>query len=479
MFRMLSARLPALLAAMLLPAVSSHAATIIVNSTNVTVDGNDGLCTLPEAITSANMNVASGAAAGECSAGTAKPEFDDILFDLSGGGPFTISPTSGLPPVSEPVTIDGLSQAGATCATWPPTLMIELSGSLGDGNGLALLPGSSGSRIRGLVINGFLGGSRSAILIDDSDFHQITCCFIGTNIAGTAAIPNSIGIRILGGGNSTIGTDGDGIGDFAEGNLISGNTSYGVLSHEVGATGNRISGNHFGTDQAGSGTIPGTQTGVFLGAGASAHLIGSNLDGISDMAERNVFTAGEAGIVLAPAAGNQNLIRLNSLFDHDLIGIDLGDDGPTPNDATDADSGANDLQNFPVISSATYDDTSDALILLYFVPSSPSHAAYPLAVDFFLADSSGREGQTLVGSDVFSEADYADAQSKQVMLSWMDNIEEGEVIVATATDASGNTSEFGFCTDSFSHGFETWDGPSNICRNVVVAFMGAEPDQED
>ncbi|HST27622.1 MAG TPA: hypothetical protein VLK26_04565 [Rudaea sp.] len=73
-----------------------------------------------------------------------------------GAGLQTINVGSQLPPIGEPVIIDGLTQPGANCAAWPPTLAIQISSPTnGQYNGFTLNPGSDGSTIRGLVINGF------------------------------------------------------------------------------------------------------------------------------------------------------------------------------------------------------------------------------------------------------------------------------------------------------------------------------------
>ncbi|MBV8858069.1 MAG: DUF4214 domain-containing protein [Acidobacteria bacterium] len=72
---------------------------ITVNSTSDVV-GNDGLCTLREAITSANTDAASGAAAGECAAGSG----DDVIY-LSVSG--AINLTAALPALSSNVEIVG------------------------------------------------------------------------------------------------------------------------------------------------------------------------------------------------------------------------------------------------------------------------------------------------------------------------------------------------------------------------------------
>src|SRR2546422_10187676 len=52
-----------------LAAPTTPTTTITVNSTSPVI-ANDGFCTLPEAIISANTNTASGTMAGECPAGT-------------------------------------------------------------------------------------------------------------------------------------------------------------------------------------------------------------------------------------------------------------------------------------------------------------------------------------------------------------------------------------------------------------------------
>ena len=65
-----------------LAAFPAGAATITVNSTADGAGANDGVCTLREAILAANTNTASGAAAGECVAGTAG--LDTIAFAIPG-----------------------------------------------------------------------------------------------------------------------------------------------------------------------------------------------------------------------------------------------------------------------------------------------------------------------------------------------------------------------------------------------------------
>jgi hypothetical protein len=119
------------------------------------------------------------------------------------------------------------------------------------------------------------------------------------------------------------------------------------------------------------------------------------------------------------------------------LGIDLGINGLTPNDAGDADAGPNRLQNSPVISAVLI---GRSLTIDYSVASLPANAAYPLMIEFFLADSAGQEGQTFIRSVLYNLADAT--LSRRVALVAADAIVDGTKVVATATDAAGNTSEF-------------------------------------
>lgn len=105
-------------------------------------------------------------------------------------------------------------------------------------------------------------------------------------------------------------------------------------------------------------TGSGQDTGCFSGEGGVAiRLGGSN----STLSGNVIYSNGNAGIVVNDASGTGNLITQNSIYANgttaDALGIDLDDggaygDGVTLNDASDADSGANGLLNFPVIQAA-------------------------------------------------------------------------------------------------------------------------------
>jgi hypothetical protein len=116
----------------------------------------------------------------------ANPGPDAIAFDIAGAGPHTIVPLSALPDVTDTVEIDG-----STEPDFAGTPVIELRGdSAGAGvSGLTLT--SSGSTVRGLVINRF---AANGIHISGAGAMANTVAgnYVGTNAAGTAALCNLI-----------------------------------------------------------------------------------------------------------------------------------------------------------------------------------------------------------------------------------------------------------------------------------------------
>ena len=145
-------------------------------------------------------------------------------------------------------------------------------------------PGPGAQSCRG-GLSGFVG--MGVTVVGTSSNNRIQGNFVGTNAAGTAALANSFhGLQIQGGTGNFIGTDGDGVDDALEGNLISGNTIVGVFL--IDAVGNRVSGNRIGTNAAATAALPNGSRGVLLG-GSSNNIIGSDGNGTSDVrgAERH------------------------------------------------------------------------------------------------------------------------------------------------------------------------------------------------
>lgn len=90
--------------------VTAHATTMTVTTTADTT-ANDGQCSLREAIVAANTNAASGAAAGECPAGSSTGTDTVVLtnatYGLTSSVPDTVYGATGLPTVTSAITIRG------------------------------------------------------------------------------------------------------------------------------------------------------------------------------------------------------------------------------------------------------------------------------------------------------------------------------------------------------------------------------------
>jgi len=138
-----------------------------------------------------------------------------IAFNIPGSGPFLIQPVTPLPPITQPVLIDGYSQPGAQMNTSPfgnynGVIKIEINGNAyttGDLNtsiGLSLTDGADGSTIRGLSLTEWLSQGIKAQSAALSGI-QITGNFIGIDPTGTILKANASGIGIFDVDNVIIG----------------------------------------------------------------------------------------------------------------------------------------------------------------------------------------------------------------------------------------------------------------------------------
>ena len=380
-------------------------------------NGDAGVGTLRQAILDAN------AAAG----------MDAIEFNIPGGGTQTISVASPLPDITDPVVIDGYTQPGASPNTNPVTqpfngiLTIELDGTGVGATGLRLAAGSDGSTLRGLVINRFDTPLTDAIEINSAN-NRIEGNLIGVDPTGLMAQPNDGGLFLSGGSadNNVIGGT-----TAAARNIISGNNFDGILFDltEVTNTSNRIVGNFIGVDATGAGALGNGRQGIFL-AGASNVVGGTNSN-----ASNVIAFSGSDGVQVG--LGNGHSLLGNSVFSNSGRGIGLGAFS-VPNDPGDGDVGLNNLQNSPELMPGAR-IAGGNLSIEYLVDSTDGNSAYPLTVQFFIADGDGQEGQTLLGSDSYV---LAEAQTTKAVSFPAGALVTGDQIVATATDANGNTSEF-------------------------------------
>ncbi|HVG18185.1 MAG TPA: HYR domain-containing protein, partial [Blastocatellia bacterium] len=453
---------------------------LVVNNTGDNPDATpgDGLCS--DGMGGCSLR----AAIQEANATTG---LDAIEFSIDVSGVATIAPSTPLPDITDPVFIDGFSQAGASPNTLPngndAVLLIELSGAnLGPASGLTVTGGNS--TVQGLIINRFAG---SGIVLSGGGNNTIQGNFIGTDSAGNADLGNGAsGIRIqslsnsnnVGGStpdarNVISGNNGDGVlitgtgsdnnfvannyigtnaagaaalgnsangiavgfstNNLVESNIISGNGQNGV-SIFGGGTGNEVVNNFIGTDFNGTAALGNGGNGVNVSGTSGNFIGGGGGEGINVIA----FNTANGVLVVSGAA---NAILSNSIFSNGALGIDLNPAGATPNDPCDSDSGANNLQNFPVLTSVNSGSTNTTI---QGTLNSAPNAGF--LIEFFSntsCDQSGfGEGRTRIGSTNVS----TDASCNAVINANLPTfVPSGSVITATATDSQGNTSEFSKC----------------------------------
>ena len=223
------------------------------------------------------------------------PGPDTIVFQVAG----TINQTFQLPTLTDTTggtLIDGTTAPGYAGA---PQIVLDGPGVSSFVRGLHIT--SADNEVRGLQIQDFSWG----IWLDGASAtgNKISRSYLGTD--GTTAIDAQIGIRIDDAPDNIIGTDGDGVDDALEGNVISGNSSRGISISGSGATGTVIAGNFIGTNAAGDTAVSGqNQDGVVLLTGADNTRIGTNGDGVSDSEERNLISGNPgAGVYISGANG--------------------------------------------------------------------------------------------------------------------------------------------------------------------------------
>lgn len=413
----------------------------------------DSTCTLRDAIITSNQN----------------PNPKTMTFKVAG----TITPAGGLPPVSTPVTIDGLSAPGATAGS----ATVEISG-LGTGAtpGLTI---TGPVTIQGLKMSGY--SLAPAVRVTGNAAGTVLRGNRIGDVSGTVT-RNQIGVSISSGGVTVGGT---GPGDA---NVIAGSLTDNLLV--TGGSGISVIGNYIGNDPAAPSHSYSGDTGIRVNAPVPGMRIGGAEPGagnvISGLAgwglrmtgasgvtmEKNVIGQaangmplgnGEGGILLEGGTtgleSRNDLVAFNngpgirvegsstandlaetSIHSNSGLGIDLRADGVSFNDPLDVDSGPNGMQNFPVLVSAEAIDSGIRVTGEIDLP-----AAGGVAMDFYASaacDATGHgEGERFLGT-LPQYFDKAGVNRFSFDLPFPDS--GLRQITATATGADG-TSEFSSC----------------------------------
>ena len=428
---------------------------------------------------------------------------DTIAFNIPGADPncdangvCTIQPLTNLPDLTDTATIDGSTQPGAASGAGahptvpPPPRTIEISGFIDtDFSTTGLVVAADNCVIRGLAIGGFDYGIRVPFALGT----KIAGCYIGVDAYGVSASPNGWGISGLGAtnlhigepangnvvsANTTSGVDlfncsgtlleanfigtnaagtsalGNAAGIFASGsgsvivggvaagagNVISGNTLNGLYSSISGGGAVVVQGNYVGTDVTGLLYLPNTFAGIRVASGGAT--IGGDNPGEGNW----IWNNGTTGISVDNAAHGVT-IEGNSMDRNGWtvgagleLGIDLAPTGLTANDDGDGDTGGNNGQNFPIIAGA-WALPGGGTEIEGGVHSTPNTQ---LKIYFYENDVCQPvlhrflQGRTYLGhEDVLTDANGTATFDVTLAAT----IADGAPVSATATDEQGNTSE--------------------------------------
>jgi T5SS/PEP-CTERM-associated repeat protein len=333
----------------------------------------------------------------------------------------------------------GTDATGTKALTLSTGIRVDSTSSATEIGGLTAIPGTP----PGNVITAGNGGGVGVVVAQRNTGNVIQGNLIGTDSFGLNPLGNGLdGVTIDGAFNVIGGTN------VMSRNVISANGRWGVrlgtdnaLVHD-----NLIQNNFIGTD------ITGT------------NFLGNGLDGVyavfcfSNTIQSNVIAGNHSrGVNLDSGVAALGMLG-NLIYGNASLGIDLGSNGRSDNDAGDSDGGANLLQNFPIISGVALDG---GFATLSGTLNSSTNAVYRL--EFFSnpsCDASGNgEGQTFLG---FTNV-TTDASGNANFAVTLANPGGGAVFTATATDTNGNTSEFSACASV--------SGPCTIVcpANIVVS----------
>jgi hypothetical protein len=264
-------------------------------------------------------------------AGALPNHADGVLIDSAASNVIGGRPNNGGTPQLGRNLISGNGQAGVRIRGALSTgnkvhddlIGTDLNGGTAVHNGLGVVieSGANGNQVgsnRTTFPTVISGNAASGVTIRGAgtDANVITGVLIGTNAAGSAALPNAQhGVEITLGASGTVigGTTAD------TQNVISGNTGLGIRA-ENGSSGTVIQGNDIGTDATGTAPL-GNPAGGILFLGSSGNVVG----GGSDKPVNTIKFNGAAGVKVdgSTGAANGNRILGNAIDQNGALGIAL------------------------------------------------------------------------------------------------------------------------------------------------------------
>jgi hypothetical protein len=364
-----------------------------------------------------------------------------IRFNLGAAGncPYTITPTSLLPAITSPLTIDGWSQPGSSPNTEstsddavrcvivrgsvaqglrlqpPADRQIKVSGLAFygftgaaievSGDGLAIIEGNGFGTGANVLATDFAG---DAIRVDGAD---------GTRIGGEDDAQRNLvgratgaGIRLLAGSNREVINNfigltpngygsaangvgihlSDAVGDLLEDNDIAHSDAQGILIDGAASSSLTIDGNRIGRSPSRN-----PDPGIAFAAGNGSNGIRITTGTGHEIASNRVAHNGTDGIVVLTDAIAR--INANRIYENAQQGIDLSPNGvDTQNSDQDPSNRGNAGQNYPVLGTAI--GTNGEGVVTGSLPSSTGEFTIQLFASQSCDDDGFGEGEALIGT---------------------------------------------------------------------------------
>lgn len=311
------------------------------------------------------------------------------------------------------------------------------------GEGLTLFGGSQSNLIGGTVAgagNVIVASTYRGIFISDAGT-------AGNEIQGNSIGVAADGITVHGSGLDGIVLDNGASNNVIGGvtaaarNVIVGNGGTGIWIGATNTQGNVVEGNYIGVCADGTTAAGNQNAGVLVLSGAQNNVVGLDVNGAGagNLIANNLLE----GVALYYDGTVGNTIRGNAIYGNGRLGINLAGGiedafGVTANHSGGALPGPNDLQNYPVIMSASSGTASTTIS-----GTLNSTASRVFRIDIYrdpAPDPSGHgQAQVYFGSANLN----TDAGGNGSFTFAGTGGEAGQYFTATATDVtSGDTSEF-------------------------------------
>ena len=300
--------------------------------------------------------------------------------------------------------------------------------------------------------------------------NRISGNYIGTDVTGNNPLGNqNYGIHSIRFNDYTVvGTNGDGINDAVERNVVSANIGDGIIIREQSHS--TVAGNYVGVGADGITPLGNDGDGVILvGTGPENTNIGcgstftnTNINEIGNIIRNNTGT----GIHLTTGVLHNNCLRNNSFGNNGELAIDLGSKGVQSNDSGDGDTGANGFYNMPIIASTSLVGNSltvtgfarpGAIIDFYIADIGPSPNPLPAGYT-----TSFGEGVTILGTGVEGSVSDVDGTTG----SYMDD--------GTGNTTTKTTNRFEFTLDVTGSGLSPLDRITAIATEPGIELNTSE-----